>query len=229
MSDWLGSDLRIGHFFSFRCPLVDTPQLNTQLLNSLTTESLNSLANEISNQSQSQSYFTTGGLPPVSSSWRQAPWDLRPLIFSTEHLWSWSLCNVLSDERMGLSFTIAADFRQRSHSDVRVPRDYWSHFTVSDSRLPQTAGPRPRIYIPQEQGGPVITQALRSLNWIHESVHSRMNYVSSFYNFEANRIEITISNSSSVICLSLAGKLVPISSNALIPASAFIAADTRFS
>jgi hypothetical protein len=26
---------------------------------------------------KSQSYFTTGGLPPVSSSWRQAPWDSR--------------------------------------------------------------------------------------------------------------------------------------------------------
>jgi hypothetical protein len=33
--DWLGSDVRIIHFFSFRCPLVNTPQLNTQLLNSL--------------------------------------------------------------------------------------------------------------------------------------------------------------------------------------------------
>jgi hypothetical protein len=31
LCDWLGSDLRIGHFFSFRCPLVNTPQLNTQL------------------------------------------------------------------------------------------------------------------------------------------------------------------------------------------------------
>jgi hypothetical protein len=29
--DWLGSDLRIGHFFSFRRPLVNTPQLKTQL------------------------------------------------------------------------------------------------------------------------------------------------------------------------------------------------------
>jgi hypothetical protein len=27
---------------------------------------------------QSQSYFTTGGLPPISSSWRQAPWGPRP-------------------------------------------------------------------------------------------------------------------------------------------------------
>jgi hypothetical protein len=29
--DWLCSDLRVDHFFSFRCPLVNTPQLNTQL------------------------------------------------------------------------------------------------------------------------------------------------------------------------------------------------------
>jgi hypothetical protein len=29
--DWLGSDLRIGHFLSLRCPLVNTPQLNTEL------------------------------------------------------------------------------------------------------------------------------------------------------------------------------------------------------
>jgi hypothetical protein len=29
--DWLGSDLRVDHFSSFRCPLVNTPQLNTEL------------------------------------------------------------------------------------------------------------------------------------------------------------------------------------------------------
>jgi hypothetical protein len=27
------------------------------------------------------SYFTTGGLPPISPSWRQAPWDSRPVFF----------------------------------------------------------------------------------------------------------------------------------------------------
>jgi hypothetical protein len=47
---------------------------------------------------------------------------------------------------MGLSFTIAVGPRQRSHSQVRVP----------DSRPPQTGGPGLHIYIPQEQGGPVI-------------------------------------------------------------------------
>jgi hypothetical protein len=56
---------------------------------------------------------------------------------------------------MGLSFIIAAVPRQLSHSRVRVPRDSWPYFTVSDSRLPQPGGPGPRIYIPQEQGSPV--------------------------------------------------------------------------
>jgi hypothetical protein len=33
---------------------------------------------------------------------------------------------------------------------------YTIHFTVSDLRLPQLGGPGPCIYIPQEEGGPVI-------------------------------------------------------------------------
>jgi hypothetical protein len=56
---------------------------------------------------------------------------------------------------MGLSFTVAAGPRQRSHSQFRVLRDSWPHFTLSDSRFPQPGGPGPRIYIPQEQGGQV--------------------------------------------------------------------------
>jgi hypothetical protein len=32
-----------------------------------------------------ESYFTTDGLPPISLSWRQAPWHQRPVFFSTEH------------------------------------------------------------------------------------------------------------------------------------------------
>jgi hypothetical protein len=37
-----------------------------------------------------------------------------------------------------------------------VSQDSWSYFPPSDSRLPQPGAPGPRIYIPQEQGGPVI-------------------------------------------------------------------------
>jgi hypothetical protein len=46
----------------------------------------------------------------------------------------------LSDERMGLSFTIAAGPCQRSHSRVRFPWDSWPYFTFSGSRLPQPGG-----------------------------------------------------------------------------------------
>jgi hypothetical protein len=42
----------------------------------------------------------------------------------------------LSDERTGLTITIAASPRQRSHSGVRVPWDSRPFLTVSDSRLP---------------------------------------------------------------------------------------------
>jgi hypothetical protein len=38
------------------------------------------------------------------------------------------------------------------------------HILLSRLRLPQPGGPGPCIYIPQEQGGPVITRALGSLS-----------------------------------------------------------------
>jgi hypothetical protein len=55
---------------------------------------------------------------------------------------------------MGLSFTIAAGSRQRSHSLVQVLWD--SYFTVPNSRLSQPGGSGPCIYISQEQDGPFI-------------------------------------------------------------------------
>jgi hypothetical protein len=53
-------------------------QLSTpELLIEFSAETANYLlvvsSQSSSAQSQSQSYFTTGGLPPISSSWRQAP------------------------------------------------------------------------------------------------------------------------------------------------------------
>jgi hypothetical protein len=68
--------------------------------------------------------------------------------------WCGALCR--TKERV-LPFTIAAGPRQRSHPWVRIQRDSWPYFTVSDSRLPQPGGPGPRVYIPQEQDDPVIT------------------------------------------------------------------------
>jgi hypothetical protein len=50
----------------------------------------------------------------------------------------------LSDERTGLSFTIAAGSRQSSHSRVRVPWDSRPYFTVADLRLPFSSPPMTR-------------------------------------------------------------------------------------
>jgi hypothetical protein len=91
---------------------------------------------------QSQSHFTTGDLPPISSSWRQAPWDSRSEFSSIEHLRSW-IC------RLRLLLALASVLILRSESR----RTHEPHFTVSDSRLPQ---PGAQVHIHQEQGGPVI-------------------------------------------------------------------------
>jgi hypothetical protein len=53
-------------------------------LQSLTTESV-AKQEVLGRINQSQIYFTTGSLPPISSSCRQAPWDSRPVFFPTEH------------------------------------------------------------------------------------------------------------------------------------------------
>jgi hypothetical protein len=50
----------------------------------------------------------------------------------------------LSDERTGLSFTIAAGTRQGTHSRVRVPWDSRPHITLSDSRLLFSSPPTTR-------------------------------------------------------------------------------------
>jgi hypothetical protein len=49
---------------------------------------------------------------------------------------------------MGLSFTIAAGPRQRSHSQIRVSRNSWSHFTASGWILPNLEARSPYLYPP---------------------------------------------------------------------------------
>jgi hypothetical protein len=83
-------------------------------------------------------------------------WGLRPDVYYCQTFEGLLMCYALSDEGTGLPFTTAAGPLQRSRSWVRVPQGSWPHFTLSNSRLPQPGGTGPRIYIPREQGGPVI-------------------------------------------------------------------------
>jgi hypothetical protein len=50
---------------------------------------------------------------------------------------------------MSLSFTIAAGPRQRSHSQLRVPRDSWPHFLSQIRDFPNLEGHVPVVYPPE--------------------------------------------------------------------------------
>jgi hypothetical protein len=103
----------------------------------------------------------------------------------------------------GLSFTIVAGPRQRSHSQIRVPRDSWPHVTVSDSRLPPTWRARSPYLYPPGTGWPGYTPGtgfpfrrllrLAGLRWRYSNPppHGRNDYSQSrlLYNwwFTANQ------------------------------------------
>jgi hypothetical protein len=91
-----------------------------------------------------ESYVTTDG-QPTSLSWNQAPfWGLRPDLYYCLAVAGFLIWGALSDERTGLSFTIAAGPCQRSNFRVRVPWDLRPYFTVSDSRFPFSSPPTTR-------------------------------------------------------------------------------------
>jgi hypothetical protein len=72
-------------------------------------------------ESESQSYVTTDG-QSASLSWTKASnWDLRLDFYYCQTVAGLLMWGALSDERTGLSFTIAAVPRQGSHSRGRVP------------------------------------------------------------------------------------------------------------
>jgi hypothetical protein len=72
---------------------------------------------------ESEYYVTTDG-QSASLSWNKAPiWGLRPDFYNSQTVAGLLMWGALTDERMGLLFTIGAGPRERSHSRVRVPCD----------------------------------------------------------------------------------------------------------
>jgi hypothetical protein len=74
--------------------------------------------------------------------------------------------SALSDERTGLSFTIAAGPRHRSHSRVQVPWDLRPYFSFSDLRLPFLSPPTTRratveVFDPTSTRGYQLSVTLR--------------------------------------------------------------------
>jgi hypothetical protein len=88
---------------------------------------------------------------------RHPIWGPRPDFYCCQTCAGLLIWGVFSDERTGLSFTVAAGPRHRSHSRVRVPLDSWPYFTGLDSRLPQPGGLGPLYLYPSGTGWPNYT------------------------------------------------------------------------
>jgi hypothetical protein len=73
--------------------------------------------------SESESYIKNDG-QSANLSWNKASvWGLRPDFYYCQAVDSLMMWDALSDERTGLSFTIAPGPCQRRHFRVRVPWD----------------------------------------------------------------------------------------------------------
>jgi hypothetical protein len=155
---------------------------------------------EVTNQSKS--YVTIDG-QSASLSFRQAHiWGSRPDFYFYHTVAGLLKWGALSDERTCLSFRIAAARRQRYHSRVRVPRDSWPYFTVSDSTLAQPAWPQ-RYWVPFSLS-PVTPRdtvevfepaSTPGTHWLLNSQRT----INSSCSLSADRIEDISLNSSSVV------------------------------
>jgi hypothetical protein len=106
-----------------------------------------------------QSYVTTNGSSASLSLNKEPIWVLRPDFYYRRTVAGLLIWGAISDERTGLSFTISAGTRHRSHYRVRVPWDWRPYFTVLESRLPfrrllRLAGLRWRYSTPTPHGSP---------------------------------------------------------------------------
>jgi hypothetical protein len=147
-SDWLGSNLRVGHFFSFRCPLVHTPQLNTQLSYEriLVYEwRLNWTELNWTELNWSVNLSLSLILRPTVCLGIKHPYGAYDQIFITVRQLRVCWCGALSLTRRRvcrLQFLLV--LASAVIFWVRVPWDSWPYFTVSDSRLPFSLPPTTR-------------------------------------------------------------------------------------
>jgi hypothetical protein len=101
-----------------RCPDLDSNRVHRERYrwSSLPRQMMSErLICKVDSTTESESYVMTDG-QPASLSWNKAPiWGLRPDLYYCLTVAGLSFWGALFDERTGLSFTIPAGPRQRSH------------------------------------------------------------------------------------------------------------------
>jgi hypothetical protein len=158
-----------------------------------------------------ESYFTTGNLPPISLSCRQAPWYPQPVFF----FFNWILMvivlmYILSDKRMGLLFTIAAGPQQCSHFQVQIPQDSWPFLLSQIREYPNLEEQVPVFISPRNRVAQLYPQALGSLLVASYGPHYVAPRMDCIWN--------TISSSSSIVAY------VPVAVGMCLP-SLYLAVD----
>jgi hypothetical protein len=119
----------IGTSLQFQ-PIITAHTSNSSLTTSVLRIPQKNLCLISATRIQSQSYVTTDGRS-ATLSWNTAPiWGLRTDLYYCQTVADLLIWGALSDERTGLSFTIAVGPRQRIHSRVRVSWDWRPYFTV---------------------------------------------------------------------------------------------------
>jgi hypothetical protein len=112
---------------------------------------------------KSQTYFMTGGLPPISSSLRQALSHSRPVILFSN--WTLAVIVLMLHSLLREDGFVVYNFCWSSPAQLfssPILRDSWPPFTVSDSRFLQPSGPGPRMS-PRNMVTQLYSQALGSL------------------------------------------------------------------
>jgi hypothetical protein len=161
-----------------------------------------------SNIRVAESYVKTDGQSASLSCNKVDVWSLQPDFYCCQRVAGLLIWGALSDDRTGLSFTIAPGFRQRSHFRVRVPWDTWPYITVSDPWLPFSLPPTTRR-VTVEVFDPACFESVKSVfeskfcvyesgNWNQTPRSIGMHELTHIYNCHAAGIEVTMSNSYSV-------------------------------
>jgi hypothetical protein len=167
-------------------------------------------------QSWSQSYFTTGSLPPVSSLWRKAPWDsrhsnfifqLNTCSYITSSLTRGWVCHLQLLPAQSFSGLIPMGLMTTFYClRFETPLTWWSRSLYLYP--PETGWPsyNPKHWVPFSLPPTTHRATVEVFNPSSTRVEWQINYISlPPYNFGANQIQVTTSNSSCVIlCLSIA-------------------------
>jgi hypothetical protein len=185
-----------------------TAHLKPSVCQSIVTSCCQVAAANNATQTESHIYVTTDG-ESARLSWWQAPiWCPRPDFYYCQDSYGFVDVGRPLWRRRGLSFIIAAGPRQHRHSRVRVPRDPWPYFIVSDRDSPNLENHVSVLISSRNRVTQLYSQALGSFFFTSFDSRVKPSRWFSLYSLGTDRIENTAANISSICVDSLPRKCI---------------------